>query len=267
LELNVVPLRVHFGAHSYLDKVSLSQEQFYAELGQRREHPQTSQPPPGDFRRMYEFLLSHYEAVVSISVTAKVSGTYNAARTAASRLPGSRVDVLDSANVSLGQGLIAIHAAESALAGLSGVEVRQAAEWVVSRTQTFGMLRRLDFAVSGGRVPPIIKTLSEWLRFAPVLASFPDGRIAMRGVLFGRSDLTRHFARFVRRRIEPGKRYRVAVGHANDEREGKRLLELIATGLPNVETLYLTAVGTALGVHGGQGMLVAAIQERALSDL
>jgi DegV family protein with EDD domain len=261
LELNLVPLRVHFGSRSFLDKVTLSQEEFYRELERSPEHPKTSQPPAGDFRRLYEFLISHYESVVSISLTAKVSGTFNVARTAAQRLPAGRVTVVDSLNASLGQGLIAIYAAECAQAGYSGPEVARAAEEAALRTFTFGLLGRLDFAVRGGRVPRIVKRLADLLHFVPILSNKPGGRIGASTVLFGKRDLTLRFAALVRRRIAKDKRYRVAVGHANAEAEGQQLLDAISAGLDNVESSYLTTLGTALGVHGGPGMLVVGVQE------
>ena len=85
LNIHIVPLRVHFGECSYLDNVSLSHEQFFAELKSNREHPTTSQPAPGDFRRLYEFLASHSRDVLGIHLTEKVSGTLQAARAAAER--------------------------------------------------------------------------------------------------------------------------------------------------------------------------------------
>ena len=261
LELNLVPVRVHFGTRSFLDKVTLSQEEFYRELERSPEHPKTSQPPAGDFRRLYEFLISHYESVVSISLSSTVSGTFDVARTAAQRLPAGRVTVVDSGNASLGQGLIAIYAAECAQAGYSGEEVVRATRDVVPRTFTFGLLGRLDFAVRGGRVPRIVKRLADLLHFVPILTSQPGGRISAGTVLLGKRDLTLRFAALIRRRIARNKRYRVAVGHANAESEGRKLLDAIAAGLDNVESSYLTTLGTALGVHGGPGMLVVGLQE------
>lgn len=261
LELHVVPVRVHFGSKSYLDKVTLSPEELYHELERNPEHPKTSQPPPGDFRRMYEFLVSHYDAVVSIALTPRVSGTYGAAVSAAERVPGGRVTVVDSANASLGQGLIAMYAAECAQAGLSAREVADASGAAARRTRTYALLGRLDYAVRGGRIPGFVRTIAEALHLVPVITNFSDGRIGAGGFLVGRRRLNARFAAYVRRRLNPEKRYRILVGHANAREEGARLLAQIAANLPNVEASPLTAVGTALGVHGGPGMLVVGVQE------
>lgn len=262
LEIHVIPLRVHFGERSYLDKISMTHAEFYRELETSPVHPKTSQPPPGDFRRTFEFLASHYETVVSINVTAKVSGTHAAATAAAERVQAhGRVMVIDSLNASLGQGLVAMYAAECAQAGYTGEEVVAATRAVIPRTHTFGLLGRLDFAVRGGRVPRFVKTIADLLHITPILVNQRKGKVGTGTLLFGRHDLSDRFARLVRRRMADDVGYRVAVGHANAEAEGRRLLDSICAGLDNIHARYLTPLGTALGVHGGPGMLVVGIQE------
>ena len=63
LDIHMVPARVHFGDRSYLDKVGITAEEFFDEIERGAHHPKTSQPPPGDFRRRFEFLASHYDSV------------------------------------------------------------------------------------------------------------------------------------------------------------------------------------------------------------
>jgi DegV family protein with EDD domain len=262
LEIHVIPMRVHFGERSYLDKVSLAPEQFYRELASNPSHPKTSQPPPGDFRRVFEFLASHYDTVVSVSVTGRVSGTRAAAESAAQRIQAhGRVVVIDSLNASVGEGLIATYAAECAQAGMSADEVIAATRAVLPRTHTFGLLGRLDFAVRGGRVPRIVQLLADWLHLTPILISHRNGKVGTGTVLFGRQNVRSRFARLVRRRIHDDVGYRVAVGHANAEAEGRQLLGEICDGLDNIHASYLMPLGTALGVHGGPGMLVVGLQE------
>jgi hypothetical protein len=258
----MVPLRVHFGERSYLDKVVMHPEEFYRELATNPQLPKTSQPPPGDFRRIFEFLASHYETVVSINVTARASGTLAAAQGAAERVRAhGKVIVIDSRNASLGQGLLAIFAAECAQAGMNGQQVSDAVQAMLPRTLTLGLLRTLDFAVRGGRVPRFVKVLADLLHITPILMNERNGRVGTGTVLFGRHRLRSRFARLVRSRMRDDGTYRVAVGHANAEDEGRALLEEICADRGNIRDRYLTALGPAIGVHGGPGMLVVALQE------
>ncbi|HUO78922.1 MAG TPA: DegV family protein [Steroidobacteraceae bacterium] len=264
LDIHLVPVRLHFGERSFLDKVTLGPEEFYRLLAASPVAPKTSQPPAGDFRRLFEFLTSHYETVLSVNLTGTVSGTRQAAESAASRVAArERVRVIDSRNASAGQGLVVMYAAECVAAGLDAAAVEAAVRAVLPRTRTFACLATLDYAVRGGRVPAIARTLARLLGIAPLLATFPDGRISVGGALLGRSNLTAKFARFVGRRIEPHRRYRLMVGHGDAPAEGARLLELLTRGRSNLDGAWLVPLGAALGVHGGPGLLVVALQEYA----
>ena len=262
LDIHMVPVRVHFGEQSYLDKIGISPQEFFERLVTSPVHPKTSQPPPGDFRRYFEFLASHHPAVLSINLAARVSGTCNAARIAAERTQShGEVTVVDSLNASVGQGLLVIDAAECAAAGCDARMVRERLASMIPRTRTFGLVGSLDYAVRGGRVPGSVKAFADFARVMPVLATRPDGRVGAGGFLLGRRALRDKFARFVLRRLAPDKRYRISVGHANAEADGAALLEYLRTHLPHVVASYLMPLGSALGVHGGPGMLVVAAQE------
>ena len=260
LDIQMIPLRVHFGERSYLDKVTLSPVQFYHELVTNPQHPKTSQPPPGDFRRSFEFLASHFAAVVCIDVTAKVSGTFASAASAAARVDPARVSVIDSLNASLGQGLIVMSAAETALRGGNVADVIGAARQAIRTTKTFALVSRLDYAVRGGRVSRFVKLCADTLRFAPILTNHADGRIAPGGLILGRLRLQQRFARWVHRRMQADLRYRILIGHGDCEAQGQALLQDIRGLHANIESIELTPLGTALGVHGGPGLLVVALQ-------
>ncbi len=259
LGIHMVPVRVHFGEQSYLDKVGIGPEEFYTRIARGEGPPKTSQPPPGDFRRQFEFLGSHFDAVVSINLTSRVSGTYAAAATAAARsATHGKVTVIDSLNVSLGQGLLAMYAAECAAAGYGVDEIVAATRAMIPRTRTCGIVGSLEYAVRGGRVAPWVKRVADALRLMPVLQADRRGRVTAGGVLFGRDDLQGRFARFVQRRMRHAGRCRLLVGHANCEADGQRLLETLRG--PQVVDAHLLPLGTALGAHGGPGMLVVAFQ-------
>jgi len=260
LDIHVTPARVHFGDRSYLDKVGISSEEFYAEIARGGEPPKTSQPPPGDFRRQFEFLGSHHSAVVSINLTSRVSGTCAAAQTAAARTAThGTISVVDSGNISAGQGLIAMYAGECALAGYDADRIIEATRSILPRTKSYGVAGSLEYAVRGGRLPRWMKRVADALRVMPVLHNDRHGKVSPGGVLFGREDLKAKFARWVRRRMRDDVTYRMIVGHANCAADGQWVLEELS--LPNVAYARLVPIGSALGAHGGPGMLVVGLQE------
>jgi len=261
-DIHMVPVRIQFGDRGYLDKVSISATEFFEELARNPVHPTSSQPSPGDFRRHYQFLASHFPDVISINLTPEVSGTLQAAQSAASRINAAgTVHVVNSKNASLGQGLLAVFAAECAEAGLNTAQTLQAVEALIPLIQTYGLIPDLSYAVKGGRVAASRKRLADLLHITPVLRTEPDGRITSGGVLPGRQKLLPKFARYIARRSNRNGKLRLAIGHALCEEEARSLEVCLREHLSGIGTSTIMDLGAALGVHGGPGTLAVAVQE------
>ena len=260
LDIHVVPVRVGFGPQSFLDKVTMHPEQLYAMLVESPYHPKTSQPAPGDFRRLYEFLCSHHDAVVSIHVSGRFSGTRQSAEAAASRtVTKDRIHIIDSYSASAGQGLLAIHAAELAADGKDASAIQASVAALRAQTQTYAYLPTLDYAVKGGRVPPIARTLARWLRISPLLATRADGGLGLGGALLGRRHPLQKFARFVLKRLDPARRYRLIVAHGDAPGDAAELSRRLQQGHPGIAQCHVVPSGAALGVHGGPGFLAVGL--------
>ena len=261
LGIHMIPVRLHFGERSFLDKMSLSHAEFYEELRTNPIHPQTSQPAPGDLRRMFEFLAAHFEHVVSLHVTGKASGTFQAAQSATTRLHApDKVTAMDSMNASAGQGLVAMYAAELAATGAGPEDVIAGVTHIIPLTRTYALLGNLAYAVKGGRVAASKKRIADLFRATPVLELGDGGSIDVGGMFFGRKNRLRKFVRFVKRRQDISSNSRILIAHAECAEQAKQLEGLLREALPNTQDIQITQLGTAIGVHGGAGTLVVAIQ-------
>jgi len=257
LDIHLVPCRIQFGSHGYLDKVSITIDEFYAELESNPDHPTTSQPAPGDFRRQFQFLASHFEDVLSINLTGAVSGTFEGARLAASRSSApERIHVIDSKNASLGQGQLAVLAAECADRGIDIETTIALVNEQIPRTRTYALLRDLRYAVRGGRLPAWLRTVADLLRLKAILRTTADGHVTVGGFQIGSRNRTTRFAKFIARRAPKNQPIEVGVAHAICEEDARELAEQIRSLLPAVKKLTLSQLGTALGVHGGPGTLL-----------
>jgi DegV family protein with EDD domain len=259
LGIHVVPVRLSFGDTDYLDKVSLSSEAFYRELKSNPQHPRTSQPPPGDFRRLFDFLLSHHPAVLSVNLSRRLSGTLQSAEAAAERLDPERLRVIDTENAAAGEGLVVMYAAEAARAGLDADQVARVTRAIVPRTRTFAVLPDLEYAVRGGRLKPGVRRIADLLRLTPVLTN-RSGQLKPAGALLGRGRLPARFAAWVARRIDGELPCRLLVGHCGDPGAGAALRAALVQRVPLLERADLVATGSAVGAHAGPGALVVAVQ-------
>ncbi len=258
---HTVSLRIHFGKTSYLDKVGISTEEFYQRLASSPEHPKTSQPAPGDFRRIFTYLTSHYESVLSLHLTGAHSGTYQSAAAAANRLANEKIHVVDTKSVSVGVGMFAKVAGSMAIQGENLERIAEELNKLVAKTKTYIVLDDLSYAVKGGRVPGFVKVISDLLRIRPVLMLDANGKIKLGGVLFGKTKMVKKFAQFLMTKINHEKSHRVAVGYTAELGKGTELFESLTTSIPNILDSFLDSTGAALGVHAGPGGLVVAIQE------
>lgn len=259
LGIHIVPVRLSFGADEYLDGVSLTAEGFYRLLEESPVFPQTSQPPPQDFRRVYSLLGSHGYDVLNIGLSGALSGTTQAARTAAERTDDARVVVLDTLNASAGQGLLAIVAAEAAAQGMAMDEIVSLVSDLVPRTRIFAMADDLSSGVRGGRVPGWVKSVADLLRLNPVLTATPKGTLGVGGVSLGRGAKPENLARQVLRRMEPNTVYRLMIAHARNPEGAQALRRALLQGGRAVHSCLLAEAGPALGAHLGAGGLIAAI--------
>jgi hypothetical protein len=263
--IQMVPLRVNFGSESHLDKVGMNAAGFWAELARSPVHPKTSQPPPGDFRRAFELLSSHFEHVVSVSLNGRLSGTLQAAQSAASRVTRpAQVSVVDSRNVSVGMGLVVLCAAEQAQAGKPAAEVIAAVERAAARTRTYGAVPDLSYAVRGGRIPQPWRWLARRLPLGFLLSIDDRGGIKVRGMLRRSGDRVSALVRLAAqdRLLKGGSGpLRLAIAHSSSPELAAALKTACEAAFEQVESVRIADLGPAYGAHAGPGALALAVQE------
>lgn len=263
LGIHRVSLRFNFGGRDYLDRISMTMSDFYRLLASSQHQPQTSQPPVGDYRRVYELVRGQRRRVMTISLAASLSGTYQAAVAAAGDDP--KIEVIDTLNASAGQGLLVIAAAQLANSGSSRREIRTHMERLIPLTTSYATTRDLDYAVKGGRVKPWLAKIAKLLFIQPVLRTDDQGQLKPCGVMRKRTNQHRAqpkaFARWLGKRLSAEKNYRLIITHGNDGLAAETLKEELLRYLPNIDACWVSETGPAVGVHAGPGVLVVGVQE------
>ncbi len=260
-DIHIVPLRVQFGTESHLDKSGISPAEFRRQLETNPNTPGTSQPTPGDLRRMFEFLGTHFQEILAVSLSAGLSGTHQGTVAAAERTAlGDRIRVVDSLSVSAGQGLLAVHAAKLAEQGLRGDELTDAVRDFAGRIRIYAMVSDLSNAVRSGRVRPWMKHLADWFRLTPILTGRNDGTIGLGGVILGHGDPVRRFAAHIVRNHKNSGPVEFAIAHGHTEgADAESLSGHLQETLPDAHCAWQTEIGAALGVHAGMQALVIAV--------
>jgi len=260
--IHVVPVRVSLDGRDYLDRLGLTAGEFYLRMAASATLPQTSQPPPGDFRRLFEHVLAYQPAAVYVGLSRPLSGTLQAGETAARGLD-KPVHVFDSGHASAGEALLAWRAGELAKGGADADAIEAELVRLKPLTRTWAMARDISHAVRGGRIPRWAEPLVRYSGLVPIAAVKPDGRLAVAGALVARARAPEAFARYVVKRTKGAAAWRLIVGHSDALDDGQRLLAALRDRLPVTEA-HLVEVGPAVGAHAGPGTLVVGLQPAQL---
>jgi DegV family protein with EDD domain len=265
--LRVVPLTVRFGDDLYRDGVDIRPKEFYAKLGQG-PHPKSSPPTPGEFREVYRGEVGAHD-VVSVHLSSVLSETAANARQAqkdsALELAQARgasadrlvLEIVDSHQVSLGLGLLALFAARMARRGLGAAEIARRVEEMRDRVQILFVVDNLDSLARGGRIGKARALVGNLLRVKPILG-VQDGQVVpVDRVRGGRGAHPKILERF-RQGLDPELGVIAAVGHAAAPKWADRLRGLLEEELSPTE-LLLAEIGPVVGTHAGPGTVGAAL--------
>ncbi len=263
LNIHVVPLVINFGNQTYLDKVSMTSEEFHHALKNKSIHPTTSQPSFGDFHRQYQYLSTHFDAVIAVHIPRVLSGTVSASEKAAEKINGdTKITVIDASNASSGLGLIVMYAAELSAAGYSHDDIVKKTKDIIQKTDYFAALTQLDFLVRSGRLPIKLKNIIDFFRLTPLANITKDGSVKPHRLLFGRKNLSHKLFRFVKKKLDMTKKYRLSIVHTDLENEGYQLATLLKHHFPEqIDQIFVLPCCASLAVHAGPNALGIAIQE------
>jgi DegV family protein with EDD domain len=248
--VTVVPLTLNFEGRSLLDGVDISPSEFYRRLPNATTHPTTSQPSPGRFAETYTKLLKDHEAVVSIHISEKLSGTLDSARQAAEMTDPERVHVIDSEVVSMALGLVALAAASLAAEGAPAPAVVDKVMVMRPHLRTYFSVATLEFLRRGGRIGRASALLGSVLQVKPILC-IRDGLVTpLERVRTFERALTRVVE--LTRAVDRGQGVCVIVGHADAEADAERVSRELES---HAETLMIQPLGPVVGAHAGPGLV------------
>jgi DegV family protein with EDD domain len=246
----VVPLYVRFGDESLRDYVDLGPADFYTRLRSAEELPTTSQPTPGDFLATYAGL-DGYERVVSLHISAKLSGTYESARLAAADV-GDRVRVFDSETASAAIALLALAIQRRLERGTSDEEVEELVERYRRESQLLFTVDTLEFLRRGGRIGKASAMAGQLLKVKPILSLREGEVLPIKRVRGSRKAFAEFESAFTERSTD-GPGLRVGIAHADAADRAEALAEMVARTRPAAQIELSTTLGAVIGTHAGPG--------------
>ena len=254
LGIDVVPLFVIFGEKSYRDYIDLSRREFYEKLATEPVLPITSQPTSQMFEDAFRPHVEAGDRIVCIVISAKLSGTINAARSAAAQFPDANITIVDSESVAGGLGMQVLHACALARAGASLETILAAIEHEKRTQHLYACIPDLSHVVRTGRIGKARAAIGTLMKIVPVI-SLKDGEVIAQAQVRTLSRAQQTMIDLSLEHVTDVSKARFLVMHTNAPDLAKSILERLRAQLGGrePEMLDILEAGPVIATHGGPG--------------
>ena len=255
--VTVVPLVVNFGMQQYLDGIEIQSDQFYKMLAGANPLPTTSQPSPAEFQQIYEQLLTDHDSIISIHLSAGLSGTLGSAA-AAKDLVDGEIHLVDSQSISVGIGVLVAEAVDLVKQGFSASAIAEQLQAVRGKIEVLFTLDTLEYLHKGGRIGRVQAIMGSLLNIKPIIRVV-DGIYVPAGKARRQEQALKMMVELFTTLAEGKQVKRITVAHGAAEEAAQQLAKLLEQAF-NTKLALFTQVGPVIGVHTGPGTIGACLQ-------
>lgn len=250
-DIKVVPLEVILDDVSYREGVDITNDEFYRRLKQPGVFPTTSQPSAGEFLEAYKEMAERYDELISIHISAGISGTYESARTAAAEMGDYTIEVIDSRFTGIQLMIIIEDLVRAREQGKSLEELKSLAEKRIGEGVIMFLVDTLEYLHRGGRIGGAQAFMGSMLRIKPIL--YLNGTIDALEKVRGSGKA---LDRLVELAVEKtgGRRVQVGLTHVQAPERLHELMEKVKVALNcDPDSIAWNETGPVIGSHVGPG--------------
>ncbi|TAL63558.1 MAG: DegV family EDD domain-containing protein, partial [Bacteroidetes bacterium] len=255
-QINMLPVNINFGENNYLDKVTIQPEQFYKLLKENTDYPKSSQINEKTFTNLYSHIASHYDSIIAIHLSDKLSGTFNSSQKAAQAISkefNKPISVINSKTISGGLGLIMLRVAQTIEAGYPHDQVVKMAEKWTNNGKVFLSVKKIKYLVRSGRLSSAKGLIARMLNINPIVSIDESGKVIVFDKTFNQKTNMEKVMGYIRKISEGKTIWNYIVLHSNNIEAAQWYSERMRT-LTNKEPLSITNVSPVIGGHVGIGV-------------
>ena len=255
--VSVVPLTAHFGAEEFVDGVTIDHKAFYEKLVETDVHPTTSQATPADFMTEHEKAARAGESAVVITLSSKLSGTYQSAVIAAADY--DNIHVVDGRSVAIGSGILAELALQMADAGMDAGTIAEKLNEEKEKIHVIAMVDTLEYLWKGGGLSRTAAVAGGLLNIKPVLA-IVDGNIKVLGKARGSKQANNLLISEIQKAggVDFDKPVMLGYTGLSNALLLKYIEDSKALWEDSKTSLNYTVIGSVIGTHAGPGAVAVA---------
>lgn len=258
-QINMIPINLIVDETTYLDKVTVTADNFYNLVDQADEYPTSAQPSIKTVEDKLSFLADHYDSIIVITVSSQLSGTYETVKNAAKEIEnGTKISIIDSQLDSGAQGLLVMEAVEKIKAGENHQEIVDYLENIKNNMYIYVSVDNFDYMVRGGRVSPMKGKIAGLLNLKPIVSLDEEGNGVAFSKAFSKRGITKKIKQIVSDHLEEEgiKRYSIVHGDGLDRaREYKKIF----TNMIGKEPEYVEDISPVIGLSAGRNSVAISL--------
>lgn len=261
-QLTVLPMRINFGEEEYLDGVTISHHEFYEKLIESDTLPVTSLISPAVFEEAFEKAVGNGEKVIAITISGKLSGTYQSAILAAAQFEGN-VFVIDSLNAAIGEQILVNYALELVNKGMSAKEIVQTLNDAKKHIHILALLDTLEYLKKGGRISKTVAFVGGALSIKPVVTVI-DGEVALLGKARGSKNGNNFLIKEIEKinGVDFSRPFCLGYTGLSDALLQKYIEDSKALFAEHTNELPVCSIGATIGTHVGPNAIAVAFFDK-----
>ena len=261
LGIRIVPMPFMINGEEYLEDITLTQQEFYAKLGEGSDIS-TSQPSPESIMALWDEVLEEYDEIVHIPMSSGLSGSCQTAMMLAEDYDG-KVEVVNNQRISVTQRQSALDAKELAAKGMCAAKIKEKLEAVKFDSSIYITLDTLKYLKKGGRTTPAAAALGTLLRLKPVLTvqgEKLDAFAKARTMKQAKSMMVAAITKDLEERFgdRTGKNVHLAVAHTDNQEEADEFAKELRELFPATGEIVIAPLSLSGSCHIGPGSLAVA---------
>lgn len=261
-QLTVLPMRINFGEEEYLDGVTISHHEFYEKLVENDTLPVTSLISPAVFEEAFEKAVGDGEKVIAITISGRLSGTYQSAILAAAQFE-ENVFVVDSLNAAIGEQILVNYALELVNKGMSAKEIVQTLNDAKKHIHILALLDTLEYLKKGGRISKTVAFVGGALSIKPVVTVI-DGEVALLGKARGSKNGNNFLIKEIEKinGVDFSRPFCLGYTGLSDALLQKYIEDSKALFAEHTNELPVCSIGATIGTHVGPNAIAVAFFDK-----
>jgi len=255
----VAPLKIIYQDREYNDRLEITPQEVYARL--EEEVPRTSLPDSGLVNGLFDQIVSDgFEQVLVISISSRLSGTFNFLRVLSESYQGLAFHFVDTRNIGIGAGLQVILAAQLIAAGEPIESVLLKLEASIKNSRTYFCLDTLEYLIKGGRIGKVMAVVGQMLSIRPVISCNEEGVYVTVAKARGAAQAVEKAIALAVKQASSQVKFAISVAHGSAVDRAGAVMRTLKERLPNAAMFLMTDISPALSVHTGPGLIGIAVQ-------